>query len=97
MRLRQRDEEIIFTVFDNHIDQILKLCFPVKYFSFTVYNIFLKVECNILGNTEILHRIRNYSTQLGANPEKMINSGFACKDDSSEVKDIDFLLTEIFR
>jgi len=69
----------------------------VKYFSFPVHNIFLEVKSNILCNTEILHRIRYDSTQLVANPEKMINSCFACKDDCSEVKDIDFLLTEIFR
>jgi len=97
MRFRKRDKEIIFPVLDNYIDEILELCFPMKYFTLAVDNVFLEIKCNILCNTEILHCIGYNSTQLTANPEKVIDPGFACKDNSSKVKDIDFLLTEIFR
>ena len=77
-------------MFYYYINKILKLGFTMKYLAFSVYNIFLEVKCDILSNTEILHSIRHYSPQLIANPEKVINSGFTCKNYCSKVKDIDF-------
>src|SRR5664279_1908702 len=96
MGLGKRNKKIVFPMFDNNINKILKFGFPMKYFTLSVNNVFLKIECNILCNAEIFHSVGHNSTQLTAYPEKMINTGFACKDDCREIKDINFLLTKIF-
>ena len=81
---------------NNNIDQILKFGFPMKYFTFPVNNIFLEIESDVLRNAEIFHCIGHNCAEFAANPEKMINSGFACEDDCREIEDINFLLTKIF-
>ena len=80
MRFRKRDKKVVFPVFDNYIDQILKFGFSMKYFPFSVNNILLKIKCNVFCNTEVFHCIRNNSPQFITDPEEMIYPGFACKN-----------------
>ena len=96
MRFRKRNKEIVLPVFYNNINKILKFCFAMENLSFPVNNIFLQIKCNILGDAEIFHCIRNNCPEFITDPEEMIYSGFACKDYSSKIKNIDFLMSEIF-
>lgn len=96
MRFRKRNKEIVIAVLDNNIYQVLELRFPMKNLSLPVYNVFLQIKCNILGYTEVLHRIRHHNSEFIADPEEMINTGFACKNNSSKVENIDLLMSEIF-
>lgn len=83
-------------MFDYYIDKILEFRFPVENLSFSVNNVFLKIECNIFSDTEIFHCIRHVDPQFIAYPEKMIYAGFACKNNGCKIKDINFLMTKIF-
>ena len=96
MWFRKRNKEIVLPVLDNDINQILEFGLAMKYLAFSVNDIFLEIECYIFGYAEILHCIRNHYSQFVTDPEKMIYSGFTRKNYSSKLKDIDFLLAEIF-
>jgi len=95
VRVRKRDEEIVLPVFDYHINEILKFGFPMKDLPLPVNNVLLKIEGNIFGYAKIFHRIGNNDTQFIADPEKMINPGFAGKDHCREIKNIDLLMAKI--
>jgi hypothetical protein len=95
MRFRERYKEIIFPVFDYYINKVLKLSLAMEYFSLAVDNVFLQVESHILCYAEILHSIRNNRSQFSAYPEKMIDAGLACEDNSRKIKYVDLLLPEI--
>jgi hypothetical protein len=91
MGFRERNKEIVFLVFDYNVNKVLKLGFPMKNLTLPVNNVFLEIKCNILRDAEIFHCIRHNIPQLITYSEKVINPGFAGKDDRSKVKDIYFL------
>ena len=95
MGFRQRYKEIIILVLDDQVDNILKLRFPMEYFTLTINNIFLQVKCHILGYAEILHVVGDHNPQFIADPEEMVDTCFACKNHCCKVEDINFLLTKI--
>ena len=95
MRFRQGDKEIIIPVFDYYINKILKSSLAVEDLAFSVNNIFLKIESHVFCYAEIFHGIRNNYPEFAANPEKVIDPGFACKKYCRKIKNIDLLLAEI--
>ena len=78
-------------LYDN-INKILEFSFAMEDLSFPVNNIFLEIEGNILGDTEIFHCIRNNNPEFITYPEEMIYPCLACKDYGSKIKNIDFLV-----
>lgn len=89
-------KKLFFLVFFNHIDQIAESLLPVKYFAFAVLNVFLEVKCSGLGNTEVLHCIRNGDTHFTAHPEVVVNSISTGHDYRTIIKQIDPLFAKIF-
>ena len=87
---------MILFMFDNYFYEILKFGFPMKNLPFTVYNIFLQIESYIFSYAKIFHCIGHNNSHLITDPEEMIYPGFAGKNHSSKVKNIDFLLAKIF-
>ena len=77
--------------------QIMKAGVPVENFPLPVYNIFLQVECNIFSYTEIFHGVRYADAQFVTYSEEVINGRFTGKNYSAVIKNIDFLLPELFR
>jgi len=83
-------------VFDYHIDQILEFGFSMEDLPFPVDNVFLQVKCHVFSYAEVFHRIRNAYSEFVADPEKMVNGSFAREYHRIEIKNIDFLLPEVF-
>ena len=63
----------------------------------SVLHIFLDVQSNSLGNTEILHVLRNVDSELLGHVEEMVNGMTRGKYDGSVIQDVHLLCTEIFR
>ena len=77
--------------------QVLNMTIAVEYFSLAILHIFLNIQRNRLGKTEILHIIGNSHTQIFTQCKEVINSMTRQEHDCSVSGNRNFLLSEFFR
>ncbi len=95
VRLGKRDKEIFIPVPENNVNQILEQGFAMEDLSFTIADIFLKVEGHILSDAEVLHGVGDHHAKLVAYPEIVVNCRFTGEDNGCEFIKVDLLQSEV--
>ena len=89
-------EELLVDVLLKRLDGVVEIVLAMENLPFAVDDVFLQVERDLLGGAEIFESFRNGVFHLLGYSEKVVDSDFACKDNSRVVGQIDMLRPEVF-
>ena len=97
MNIGHRQQIFFFGVLADEGNQISHLAaLSVKNLAFAIDNIFLQIDRNRFGHTEIFHRFRNRDSHFFAQAKKMINGRTCRKNHCAVIEYGDSLLSEFF-